>query len=190
MIENKKKFIPDAAKVVFQGEIFKVYQWEQELYDGSKATFEKIDRPDTVEVIAMVGDKILLTEQEQPHREPFIALPGGRVDEGEGTLHAAHRELLEETGYDSKDIVLWKLFEDTGNILWSRYIYIARNCQKMHNGDPDAGEKIQVKLISFDDLLMLSENRNFRCKGRLKEELYYFRLHPEEQRKFREMLFS
>lgn len=189
MIENEKKFIPDTAEVVFQGEIFKVYQWEQELYDGSKATFEKIDRPDTVEIIALVGDKILLTEQEQPHRNPFVALPGGRVDEGEEILHAAHRELLEETGHDSKDVVLWKLFEDTGNVLWSRYIYVARNCQKVHDGDLDAGEKIQVKLIGFDDLLMLSEDKNFRCKGRLKEELYYLRLHLEEQEKFKKLLF-
>jgi len=187
---EKKKSIPDNASLVFEGEIFKVYQWEQELYDGSRSIFEKIDRPDTVEVIAVVGDKILFTEQEQPHRDPFLALPGGRVDDGEDPLHAAHRELLEETGYDSDEVFLWRLFEDTGSILWSRHIFIAKNCHKVHDGDPDAGEKIKTKLISLEELLLLSENKSFRCKGRLKEELYYLRLHPEAQEEFKKLLFS
>lgn len=191
MSENEKKLIPENAKLVFEGVIFKVYQWEQELYDGSKATFERAVRPHSVEVIATVGDKILFTEQEQPHRrDPFLALPGGRVDDGEEPQRAAHRELLEETGYDSEDISLWKLFEDTGSILWSRYIFVAKNCHRVHDGDPDAGEKIRTRLISFEELLMLSENKNFRCKGRLKEELYYLRLHPEAQEEFKKFLFS
>lgn len=74
-----KKSVPEDASLVYQGEIFKIYQWKQRLYDGSTATFEKVIRPNTVEVIAVDGDKIIFTEQEQPHRDPFLALPGGRV---------------------------------------------------------------------------------------------------------------
>jgi 8-oxo-dGTP pyrophosphatase MutT (NUDIX family) len=39
--------------------------------------------------------RIILTEQEQPGKEPFIAACGGRVDEGEEILTAAKRELLD-----------------------------------------------------------------------------------------------
>ncbi len=49
--------------------------------------------------------RIILTEQEQPGKEPFIAACGGRVDEGEEILTAAKRELLEESGYEAKEFI-------------------------------------------------------------------------------------
>ena len=39
---KSKQPIPENAKRVFKGIIFDVYQWEQELYNGSKAVFEKL----------------------------------------------------------------------------------------------------------------------------------------------------
>ncbi len=190
MSEDKKKALPENAKLVFEGEIFKVYQWEQELYDGSKAIFEKVERPDSVDVIAVVEDRVILLHQKQPYGVPFISLPGGRVEEGENSLDAAGRELLEETGYQSENLSLWRTLEDTGVVLWKREIYIARDCKKIHDGTPDAGEKIEVSFIGLDDLLLLSENADFRSKSGLKDALYYLRLHPEEQEEFKKLLFS
>lgn len=43
---KSKQPIPENAKLVFKGKIFDTYQWEQEMYDGSRVTFEKIKRPD------------------------------------------------------------------------------------------------------------------------------------------------
>lgn len=34
--------LPPQAKKVFTGQIFDVYQWEQEMYDGSFETFEML----------------------------------------------------------------------------------------------------------------------------------------------------
>ena len=34
--------VPDGATRVFQGEIFGVYQWPQQLFDGSTDTFETV----------------------------------------------------------------------------------------------------------------------------------------------------
>lgn len=89
---KSKQPMPENAKRVFKGVVFDVYQWEQELYDGSKATFEKLKRPDTVVVFPVLPDgKILLTEQEQPGKDPFIGGLGGRMDEGEDMLETAKR---------------------------------------------------------------------------------------------------
>src|SRR3989344_9504870 len=105
---KSKQPMPDNAKRVFKGVIFDVYQWEQEMFDGSKATFEKLKRPDTVVIFGVLPDgKIILTEQEQPSKEPFIGATGGRVDEGEEILAAAKRELLEESGYEAEEFILW-----------------------------------------------------------------------------------
>jgi hypothetical protein len=89
-----KKSFPPHAKRVFEGVIFDVYQWEQELYDGRTVMFERLVRPDTVTVYGVLPDgKILLAEQEQPGKPAFVGPTGGRVDPGEDALTAAKREL-------------------------------------------------------------------------------------------------
>ena len=79
---KSKQPIPDNAKRVFKGVIFDTYQWEQKMYDGSRVMFEKLKRPDTVVVFPVLSNgRIILTEQEQPGKEPFIGATGGRVEE-------------------------------------------------------------------------------------------------------------
>lgn len=96
--------LPDTAQKVFSGKVFDVYQWEVDGYDGSKKVFEKVKRADTVLVLGVTEDKqIITTLQEQPGKQPFTGIAGGRVDEGEDVLVAAKRELLEETGYEATE---------------------------------------------------------------------------------------
>ncbi len=73
--------LPDNAKKVFTGHIFDVYQWPQEMFDGSTKTFELLKRPDTVQIIAIDNGELVLVNDEQPGRTPRIHFPGGRVDE-------------------------------------------------------------------------------------------------------------
>ncbi|MDB5477810.1 MAG: hypothetical protein JWM96_305 [Alphaproteobacteria bacterium] len=142
--------IPAHATCVFKGVIFDVYQWEQEMFDGSKSTFEALKRPDTVMVIAMQGDQVFYAEQEQPGKAPFISLFGGRAEEGETPLEAAKRELLEETGFASEDWVELRRVSFPGKIDWDVYYFVARGCSKVSEQKLDAGEKIEIHSISLD----------------------------------------
>ena len=54
------------GKLVFDGEIFRVYQWKQRLYDGSYATFEVATRPSIVQILPEVDQKIAIAFEEQP----------------------------------------------------------------------------------------------------------------------------
>lgn len=181
--------IPPQAKQVFKGVIFDVYQWEQELFDGSKATFEMLKRPDTVEVIVVVGDKLLLQEQEQPMMAQFLSLPGGRVDSGEDPLAAAKRELLEETGYASKDWEHWLSFEPYQKIEWSIHWYIARGCKKKQEPHLDPGEKIATKLITLDEFLSLSDYERF-GRREFQMEILRMKLDPDKLVAFKKKLFG
>ncbi len=161
-----KKKIPDNARLVFKGVLHHVYHWDQEMFDGSVATFEAIKRNDAVTVIAVVDNKIIINNEEQPGRAPFKALPGGMSEDGTDMLTNAKRELLEETGYASDDWELWFVSDILGaaKIEWNNHFYIARNCKKVAEQSLDAGEKIETTLVTFDEFIEFRNNPKARNK--------------------------
>ena len=181
---------PPHARKVFSGVLFEIWQWEQELYDGSTATFEKLCRQNTASVLATVGDKILLQEQEQPDKPgPFPSIPGGRIERDEDPLEGATRELLEETGYVSDNWNIWREVRPSHKMAWTVYIYIARNCRRVAEPRLDPGEKITTKLVEFDELLALSDNPLFYDRE-LVTEFLRMRLDKVRLEKFKSLLFN
>jgi ADP-ribose pyrophosphatase len=145
--------IPSHATRVFKGVIYDVYQWEQELFDGTKKTFEALKRPNTVVVIPLLDDQVLYAHQEQPSHAPFISLFGGRAEEGEEPLVTAKRELLEETGLSSDEWQELRCYPAQSKIEWNVYYFVARNCKKTDEAKLDGGEKITIKTTSLDNFL-------------------------------------
>jgi len=182
--------IPENAKRVFKGVIFDVYQWEQEMYDGARTIFEKIKRSDTVIVFPVLPDgKIILTEQEQPGSEPFIGATGGRIDRGEDVLDAAKRELLEESGYEAEEFILWDAQQPMNKVDWAVYTFIAKGLKKVGDMSLDGGEKIKLFSVTLDELIELatsSENRKFGEKEII-YKLFRAKLNPEKYDKLKEL---
>ena len=181
--------IPENAKRVFKGIIFDVYQWEQKMYDGSVQIFEKLKRPDTVVVFPVLPDgKIILTEQEQPGKGPFIGATGGRADEGEDILDAAKRELLEESGYEAKEFVLWDAQQPVGKIEWAVYTFIAKGLEKIADIHPDAGEKIKLITVTLDELidLVVKQEKHF-YEQEIVLKLFEAKFIPQKRRELEEL---
>lgn len=153
--------IPEKAKRVFKGEIFEVYQWEQEMFDGTTAIFEALKRPDTIQIIPTQRGKILLSHEEQPNKPRSYTFLGGRQEEGEEPLTVAKRELLEEAGLESNDWELLKTYESEGKIQWNTHFFVARNCQKVSEPRLDAGEKIDVFSTSWEEFLEIIDRDDF-----------------------------
>ncbi len=157
-----KQPLSSNAKRVFKGVIFDVYQWEQKMYDDSTQTFEKLKRPSTVGVIPVTSEgQIILTEEDQPGKTHFLSIAGGRVEEGEEIEEAARRELLEETGFTCKELILWDVYQPLSKIDWTIYTFIAKNCTKIKEPELDAGEKITLKYVNFKQFLELASSEEF-----------------------------
>jgi len=184
-----KQPIPPHAKRVFKGVIFDVYQWEQEMFDGTRAIFEKLKRPDTVVVFSVLPDgKIILTEQEQPGKIPFIGATGGRVDEGEDILTAAKRELLEESGYIAENFILWDARHPVGKIDWVVYTFIAKGLKKIGDIDLDGGEKIKLLPLTLDELIdIATDEKTYFAEQEIIMKFMEAKYDPEKKKELEEL---
>jgi len=177
----RKSNIPKGAQRTFEGAIFDVYQWEQELYDGSTETFERIVRPDTVAVFPILeNNDIFLVKDTQPQRDTVITAPTGRIEEGETPEEATRRELLEETGLSANTLTLWHSYQLTSKLDWFVYVFIGRGCKKINEPTPDAGEKIEPYPVSFDALSELVVSGKMRGDGFL-ERIFLEARHDQKK---------
>lgn len=184
--------IPSSAQKVFSGIRSDIYQWDQELYDGSRSTFECIRFLDGAFVIATTEDgKILLTKQEQPARDHFFfSLPWWSFDfPDEDPLLCAKRELLEETWYGEWEWGLYFTAKGTHNVIAYTYFYIARSVKKIAELQPDAWEKIELLFLDFDEFISYSENSYF-SHWPLLPHLFWAKLHREKYDTLKEIIFG
>lgn len=184
--------IPDNARRVFKGLRYEIYQWPQPMFDGSEQTFEMIKRADTVEALVVVGDKILIQKEEQPHvPHPFLSLPGGNVDAGEVYEAAMSRELFEETGYA---VDAWELFHVKAplqSVQWDMYVYIGRDGKKIAEPHADAGERITSRLVSLEELLdLIDSGEMYRFEQTLRFILLRAKYNPAAREELREKIFG
>ena len=184
--------IPDNAELMFSGVRSRVYQWNQDMYDGSVRRFESIRFTNGAFVLPILPDgKILLTRQEQPWRKQFISLPGGSFDSvDEEPMVCAIRELREETGYTSDQLFDWTIFNGTSNVYTEVYYYIARDCYRVWEIIPDGWEKIEIFTVTFDELLELSSDMWFHHHWNLLPIFYEARLFPEKKAILKELLYG
>lgn len=182
--------VPKQARCVFRGVIFDTYQWQQKLYDGSSATFERLKRPDTVQVIATAGKKIFLSDEKQPDRPRFFSLFGGRIEVGETPLAAAKREFFEESGMESPDWEFVKYYEPVVKIDWKIHLFIARQCVQKAQQQLERGEKIRVRAVSFQQFLTVVFSHKFRGVEFAYDVLRMRTLQPRTFQAFRKRLFA
>ncbi len=161
------------------------------MYDGSIRRFESIRFTDGAFVFPILPNwRILLTRQEQPWRRQFISLPGWSFDiPTEDPMWCAHRELREETWYDTKVLDLWITYHWTNNIHTNVYYFIARDCFQVWEIIPDGWEKIDLFTVSFDELLELSSDIQFHHHWNLLPMLYEARLYPEKKDVLKKILY-
>lgn len=149
--------IPPGAKRVFEWVMFDVWQWEQQMFDGSVKTFERISREHTVIVFAVQWEKIALTYQTQPNKHSawYWDFLWWRLDDGEEPLVWAKRELLEEGGMVSDEWSLVRTYSKSWHIDWDTYYFVARDSSMLQDPQPDEGEKIEIRWVSFDEMVEL-----------------------------------
>lgn len=131
------------------------------LNDGSKRYVEQIlkngSKGDAVVIIPITScGKFIMIIESRPNTEHQVLLefPAGMVDEGESSLDAAKRELLEETGYISDNFyeLEWH-YQDQGCSGAVVRTYVAEDCKKFGEKALDDFEKLEVLEAYYEDIL-------------------------------------
>lgn len=153
-------WITTAERVEYTTNIFKVLKRDMRIdSENHKATFSILEAPDWINVIALTADReIVLVEQYRyGTEEPTLELPGGVCDPGETPLQTCERELMEETGYSSKEwISLGKVSSNPAIFTNYTHTYLAKKCEKTGSQQLDGNERINVHcmpIVEFLDLV-------------------------------------
>lgn len=132
-----------------------------ELYKGKfisvvkDGNWEYVTRPNVPGIVVVVpmteDDEFVFIEQYRiPIKSNSIEFPAGLVDKDESELEAAHRELLEETGYKAEKMS-YAFAGPPSAGLSSEMIsfYVAQNCVKVEEAKGDGHEQITTHVVSL-----------------------------------------
>lgn len=173
----------ETAQKVFTGKRFEIYQWQQRQFDSSLKTYEIVKRNDTVVIIPVINDKIVIVREQQPHWDKSgLTLVAGMVNPEEDLESAARRELEEETGMIFGAFHLMYIESAIPAVEWHTYTFIAANFRHRTEKKLDAGEQNEIVEIALEDLIRLTRERKLLYPPRFIED-YLIRGKETELRK-------
>jgi 8-oxo-dGTP pyrophosphatase MutT (NUDIX family) len=123
---------------------------------GDIHEFSVIDSPDWVNIVPLTPSREVVMVYQYRHGidEITLEIPGGLVDaEDPSPLEAARREMREESGYDSADVVPLGRIHPNPAIQNNRcHTFLARNATLAHETSFDTTEHTEVVLVPLDDV--------------------------------------
>lgn len=144
------------------GRIFKILRLEC-FHPGKEVDhdFYIIESPDWINITALTEDNrfIMVRQHRLGTDECTMETPAGLMEKGEDPLEASKRELLEETGYEAKDLVLLKKLTANPSIMNnSIYFYLATGCRKISDQKLDMAEDIDIILHTPGEVIRMLQD--------------------------------
>lgn len=149
-----------SSRTVYRGPVFWVTTDDVQEPGGVRASRDVIHHTGSVVVLAVDESgstpRVVLERQYRHAASGYLwELPAGRIDPGEKALHAAKRELLEETGYTAAN---WRrilnFYASPGFVAETMSVYLATGL-KAGRAQPEADEVIHKRLVPLSTAIQL-----------------------------------
>jgi len=148
---------------VYSTPIFDLHRHRRSHPERSPHNFYVLEAPTWVNIIPLTAKgEVIMVRQFRHGIEGFtLEIPGGMVDpEDTNPRYAARREMIEETGFDSRQIVaLGKVHPNPAIQRNYCYLYLARNVRLVGNPQLDGNEEVEVVKIPLSSIAGLIANR-------------------------------
>ena len=87
-----------------------------------------------------------------------VSFPAGYIEKDETAIEAARRELREETGYTTDNLIhLDSFYQDEGVSKAFNHSYLALNAERKYEQDLDENEFIKYMTFTYDELLEIEK---------------------------------
>ena len=120
---------------------------------GVEHDFYVLEMPEWINVIPVTpeGRVVVIRQFRHGTEQVSLEIPGGMADASDGTLaEVAHRELLEETGYEAADVIPIGHVTANPAIQNNRcHTFLALGARKVAELDQEAAEDIAVEEIDI-----------------------------------------
>ena len=150
-----------STKKIFEGQFLNLFEDEVIAADNVKGIREYFTHPGAVSVVPILKNGNLLIERQwrYPINRSIIEFPAGKLDLGEDPLHAAKRELEEETGLSSNSWCnVGKFFPAPAYSDEVIFLYFANSVEYIGNQNTDPGECIELFEVSLDEFFKMVDN--------------------------------
>ncbi len=140
----------------------RLWMEDLQLPDGKVVEdFATLEMPDYVVVVALTAEDDAVVTRNYKHGTGRCCtnLPAGYIDPGEEPLHAAQRELLEETGYTAGDWETLGSFVTDGNRgSGTAHLFLARDARYVTTPNSGDLEEMSVELMRFETLVQATRD--------------------------------
>jgi ADP-ribose pyrophosphatase len=149
-----------SSRTVYRGPVFWVTTDEVQEPGGVRARRDVIHHTGSVVILAVDQSRsmprVLLERQYRHAAKDYLwELPAGRIDPGEKALHAAKRELLEETGYTaSRWQRILNFYASPGFVAETMSVYLATGL-RAGPAQPEADEVIHKRMLPLSAALRM-----------------------------------
>lgn len=126
-------------------------------------------RPEVVISLPLTkeGNVIVVRQYKHGGQEIFMEFPGGVFESAKETpLEGALREMREETGYHSDEMIyLGKVFDDPTKDRNCLHLFLAKNAYRRFEPEPDITENIEIIEMPFKDIPELIKSHKMQVCG-------------------------
>ena len=154
--EKLERWLTHGAESVYGCKLFSVIEHRRRSpRTGELHPFWVLDHADWVNIVPLTADRRVVMVMQYRHGVDDFTLevPGGLIDPGEAPLEAGRREMREETGYDSDDVVPLGVVHPNPAIQSNRcHTFLARGVALAGEVSFDTTEETEVVLVPLDEI--------------------------------------
>ena len=154
--EKSLRWQTDGRESAYACPGFSIVHEDVTLPDGTETDFDYLHDGPSVVVLPFTpdGELVVIEEWRQAVKRVVRGFPSGGVEPSESLPDAAHRELVEETGYEAADVRHLDTFEPATGITDAVFHYfVATACEPTGHQNLDDDETIRVATSTLEAMV-------------------------------------